>query len=302
MKGVFFLVFLCLAAVFFFSELPIYGPLFEASSSPLSYDTQVALSQGYHYLGKGKQAFVFASEDDKWVIKFFNQKYFKIPFWASLFSKERAKRESRRKYYLESYRIAATMLQEETAVAYVHFGPSEVPLPQLELTDKISRKHRIDLNEVPFVLQRKAEPFYPALEFLSPEEVGIAVEQFLSIIAGRIDKKIGDGDHEVECNFGMLGGRVIHLDPGRLYFEERLWEPEKLKYEWWSATHRFRKWLQQHHPERISSFDSAIETNLQRVLLRSQASPSPQIDGSLQERSPAFSDMQVPLKPVGSVR
>ena len=45
---------------------------------------------------------------------------------------------AKRKYYLESYRIAATTRKRNAAVAYVHFGPSEVPLPQLELTDKIS--------------------------------------------------------------------------------------------------------------------------------------------------------------------
>jgi hypothetical protein len=78
-------------------------------------EAEKALSQSYRYLGKGRQTFVFASADGKWVVKFFNQKYFEIPFWADWVSKERAKRGLRKKFYLESYRIAATELPEETA-------------------------------------------------------------------------------------------------------------------------------------------------------------------------------------------
>ena len=164
------------------------------------------------------------------------------------------------------------MLKEETGIVYLHQGMTPVLLPQVAVKDKMGRTHRIDLNEVPFVLQKKAQPLYPALSGLSSEELECAIGEFLSLIAFRIDLKIGDGDHEVENNFGMLNGKVVQLDPGRLYFEEALWEPEKLKYEWWSATHRFRKWLERTHPDQVISFDRRIETNLQRVLQRSQAS------------------------------
>ena len=262
----------------FFSIASISGPLFGEAAEPLSQEASLALLQSYHYLGKGKQAYAFASADGKWVLKFFNQKYFKVPFWAAFLQGERTKREKRRKFYLGSYRIASKLLKEETGIVYLHQGLGQTPLPQLALTDKAGRTHRIDLNETPFVLQKRAEPLYPALKALTSDELNPAIDQFLTLIASRIDLRIADGDHDVKNNFGMLEGRIVHLDPGRLYIEEALWEPEKLKYEWWSATHRFREWLEQNHPDRLTFFDKRVETNLQRVLQRPPASPLPRTD------------------------
>jgi hypothetical protein len=279
----------------FFSIQSISGHLVGDVAEPLSEEAALALSQPYHYLGKGKQAFAFLSADGKWVVKFFNQKYFKLPFWAAIFPKERTKRESRKKYYEESYEIAAKMLRQETGIVYLHQGLSLTPLPRLFATDKRGRSHGINLNEIPFVLQRRVELLYPALEKMDPEELDAAINQFLSLIALRIDLKIGDGDHDVEHNFGFWDGKVIHLDPGRLYKQEALWEHALLKYEWWSATHQFRKWLEKNYPERIISFDEAIETNQQRVLQQSQASPSPQKGALLQVQFPAFSNNSASL-------
>jgi hypothetical protein len=272
----------------FFSIESISGQLFGEPAGDLSEEASQALSQPYHYLGKGKQAYAFVSEDGKWVLKFFNQKYFKLPFWAFLLPGEKIKREKRRKFYELSYGIAAKTLKEETGIRYLHQGPSLSPLPHLLATDNLGRSHRIDLNGTPFVLQRKAAAFYPALKAMAPEEQDAHIDQFLFLIATRIDRKIGDKDHNVEDNFGVLEGKVIHLDPGRLYYEEALWDPEKLQYEWWSATHQFRKWLTKNAPGLVTTFDERIKTNLQRVLQRSQASPSPQKDESPPARSPAF--------------
>ncbi len=281
-----------LAAVYslctdFFSPASLSAPLLAEAASTPDAEAGRALAQPYHYLGKGRQSFAFASEDGKWVIKFFNHKYYRLPFYAAWIEKERIKREKRKRFYLESYRIAAGEFKEETGIVYLHLGPSDQPLPTLVLTDRKGRSHRIDLNEFPFVLQRKAEPFYPALESLPIED---AIEQFLLLIAQRIEKKIGDADHDVEHNFGVIQGRVIHFDPGRFYFEEHLLEPQRLRQEWWSATHRFRNWLKEKRPESVTFFDHALKTIQQQVLQRSEASQALRTDESLQERFRAFSD------------
>lgn len=282
MKRLAFLLFLFSLFYFgadFFSIDAISAPLLSETAEPLDVEAQEALSQPYQYLAKGKQAYAFLSGDGKWVLKFFNQKYFQLPFWARAIPREKTKREKRRKFYLQSYRLASKWLKEETGIIYLHQGPSLVSLPTIALKDRLGRPHRIDLNTVPFVLQRKADPLYPTLKTLPSKELDLAIKQFLTIISSRINQKIGDGDHEVENNFGWREGRVIHLDPGRLYLDETLWSPKKLKHEWWSATHRFRKWLVEHFPEKITLFDSEIETNLERVLQQSQAFPLLQRDG-----------------------
>src|SRR5579872_1148087 len=105
-----------------FSLSLIEGPLPLKEMDRIDWDPvsiEQALSQPFHYLGKGRQSFVFASEDGKWVLKFFNQKYFQDPWYVKFewpfFSKQRehelSKRARRREFYLNSYRIAARELK-----------------------------------------------------------------------------------------------------------------------------------------------------------------------------------------------
>ncbi|HSX38889.1 MAG TPA: hypothetical protein VLE95_08750 [Chlamydiales bacterium] len=258
--------------VSFFTIGMISAPLFAPSAETPSAEAFEALSQSYFYLGKGKQAFAFTSRDGKWVLKFFNQKYFQ-PGIRSLFSeKERIKRAKRKQFYLESYPIAQKMLSDETGIVYLHFGVSSTPLPKASVTDWWGRRHVIDLNKAPFVLQKRANPLYPSFNELSQKELECAIGEFLSIVASRIDKKIADGDHHVEHNYGMLGKHIIQIDPGRLYFHEHLWEREHLDHEWWSATHQLRKWLKKNHPECLISFDRQIETS-RKFRLKDQSLP-----------------------------
>lgn len=293
-KWIFLGMSLGLAALYvqshFFAISTIRGPLFSDQASTLSSEAEQALSQPYRFLSQGKQTYVFVSADHKWVIKFFNQKYHRIPLWTFWFPKQRMKRQMRKKFYLESYQLAWSSFKEESAIIYLHVAPGSSSLPRLDLTDKMGCNHSLDLNDVPFVLQRKAVPLYAAMECMSEELFDHTLRQFLGLIAKRIDEKICDGDHEVEKNYGILDGRVVQFDPGRLYKKECLWESECLRYEWWSATHRFRKWLQKHRPEKLILFDNELETNLQQVLQRSQVCPALQTDELRQAQSPGLLD------------
>lgn len=237
----------------------IAAPLFSDESVPISLQTQEALQQTYRFLGKGRQSFAFLSADGKWVLKFFNQKYHQTPFYATWCKKVKKTRELRRQFYLESYKIAADLLPHETGIQYLHIAPAREALPRVALFDQKGHKHQVDLNHIPFVLQKKVEPFYSTLEAIYKEEgqqaLDAAIHQYLSLIALRISKGIKDRDHDVEHNFGFYEGTVIHLDPGRFSMENGVLDEAQLKQEWWRATHRFRNWLQQKHPESLSFFD-----------------------------------------------
>jgi hypothetical protein len=248
----------------FFFVGAISAPLLEEEVAPLNGEIERALLQKYHYLGKGRQMVAFQSVDGKWVIKFFKQAYFNTPFWAHLFPKEIEKREIRRQFYQNSYRIASEVLKKETGIVYLHQSPSLEPLPHLALTDKGGRSHWIDLQKIPFVLQRKADPFYAGLRSLSQGELTRAIEQFLSLIASRIDHKIRDEDRNIEDNFGILDGNVVQIDVGKFYLEKNPWNPESLKREWWSSTHRFKKWLEANAPDQIPAFETRVKTQLDK--------------------------------------
>ncbi|MBX7065654.1 MAG: hypothetical protein K1X28_00345 [Parachlamydiales bacterium] len=233
-----------------FSTNIIEGPL-NGNAGPLTEETKSILAQPFHYLGKGRQCFVFESGDGHYVIKFFNQRYLRMPWYSWLTgSKEKAKREKRRFFYEHSYEIAFREFGEEILV--LHMGQAQ-EMPTLEIRDKASRKHHIDLNRIPFVLQRKGIPFYEGLQAVFQKEgmEGLCreIDVFVKQVENRISKKIADADVDVEHNWGYVDGKLFHLDPGRLYCEPSLENPVRRKKEWHNATYRLNKWLKVHHPE-----------------------------------------------------
>jgi hypothetical protein len=262
----FSLAYLAYVRTDFFSPSSIAVELSSHPAEEPSKEIEEALMQPYHYLGKGRQCYVFVSQDEKNVIKFFNKKYLTVPWYGRFLKGERAKRERRQKYYREGYPLAS---QKDSEILYLHFSSSKKQLPLLSILDRASRLFTIDLNKVPFVLQKKGEPFYPALQSfyrqMGKEGLEEAIEQFIALIGRRISQKIADADHDVEHNFAILSGNVFQLDPGRLFFTEDLWEPDRLIQEWWGATHRFRKWLLENYPESVPFLDAAIERRMASV-------------------------------------
>jgi hypothetical protein len=214
------------------------------------------LDQPFTYLAKGRQSFVFESEDGKYVLKLFNQKYLKYPWYGSLFRrKEKLKREIRRFYYENSYPIAHKELGEE--IVYLHLGYSDA-LPEVMIEDRAKGEYLLNLNEFAFVLQKKGVPLYEALEAMAPKEALAGIDAFLKAIALRIEKGIADADHDVEHNWGYCDGHIFHLDPGRLYYEE-MKDETRLQLEWDRATHNFYKWLKSKHPEWAPHFELRLK-------------------------------------------
>jgi hypothetical protein len=239
-----------------FSPKAIAAPLLQESSELVTEDIKAALSQPFRYLSRGRQSFAFQSEDGKYVVKFFNAAYLRAPFYASLFPKEKRKREKRLRFYREGYRLAS---KEDSALLYLHLGLSAEALPLLTVTDKASRTFSIDLNTTPFVLQEKGTPFY--LKFGSDlQEAEDAIRQFAAILARRIERGVADSDHEIENNFALSGSKLFHLDPGRLFLEPELSSPARVREEIWRSTHRLRKHLTLYYPEALPAFDAAFST------------------------------------------
>lgn len=268
MKRIFFILFIAVSLSWIaytrtdgFSFSLITGPLLSQSAPPIHSDTKRALSQTFHYLGKGRQSFVFESADGKYVLKFFNQKYFQMP-WYSFFSekKERVKRALRRHFYENSYEIAFREFGDE--ILYLHLGSSQ-ELPIISIRDRPGREYIADLNQLPFVLQRKGIPFYQGLNAVYQQK-GIKglceeIDAFLAAISHRIEKKIADRDSDVEHNWGYVDGHLFHLDPGRLYRDDQLVEPARVEMEWRTATRNFHKWLQNHYPDAAKYLENSLK-------------------------------------------
>lgn len=223
-----------------FSAAKIHGSCLEGGVEPIS--SQVLLNQPFRYLAKGRQCFAFVSEDGKTVIKFLNYDRFS-------FTK---RRRDRFQTTLSSLQLAWEFLREETGLLYLHLQRGGA-LPSIELIDRGHRRHRIDLNQVVFVLQKRATPIQEEFERRGIEP---SIDALLSIVRKRCEQGITDDDYDLWINFGFVEDRLILFDPGRLSLSDALKTPEGIAKEIRIATKRLRKWLLAKHPEEVAYLDA----------------------------------------------
>jgi hypothetical protein len=153
-------------------------------------------------------------------------------------------------------------LKEETGLLAVHQGSSSILYPKVEVINKASRSFFIDLNAIPFVLQRKGTGSLMKPFLTDPSKLPSFFDAFLSFHAKRIRCRIADGDRDIKRNYAWIGDSFLYIDPARFFYEEKLTHPECLRREWWKATHRVRRWLSQNAPDQLAPFDAKAEQYL----------------------------------------
>lgn len=242
------------------------------SWSAPSVDITSVLSQPFTYLASGAQSYVFESEDGLYVLKFFKFHHLRIPQWISalplpsfLQAYKTAKVEKKQRLLdktFQSYVIAAELLPQETALAYLHLSPTTDLKQKIHLIDKIGIHYFLQADSLAFILQRKGFSFYQKLlEEIQQGCLSQAKENVSSLLAlslERCKKGIGDLDPDFSTNFGYIDGHVVQLDIGRFYLEEKEKDPEVYKRELYRITRSLKAWLQIHSPELAYYLDEEL--------------------------------------------
>jgi len=234
---------------------------------------QTMLDQPYFFLGSGGQCYAFSSQDGHYVLKFFKHHRMRpIHFLDTLYLPEKlnrmrnkwiAYRHRRLSTIFGSCKLAFVNLKEETALLYVHLNKSTDLCQKITLVDKLHIAHSVDLDQMEFILQRKAKPFLPALlELKRAKEHAAAKRCLLSLLEfliQRSQKGIGDRDPAIKKNFGLLGEKVIEIDVGSFVEEESLKKSYSGKKQLLLETVKLRKWIKKKYPELLSYFDETVE-------------------------------------------
>ncbi|MBS0616464.1 MAG: hypothetical protein JSR58_07940 [Verrucomicrobia bacterium] len=248
-----------------------YDPLFD--TRPLTADEEKekneALGQTYTYFGCGGQAYVFFSEDGKYVIKFFKQHHFNPPTHLNYIpgiSKYRERKFAKRRLNLEqdylSYKMGFEELPHETELVYLHLNPTSHIKKELTLIDRLNIVHKIDLDTTDFLIQRRAEAVLPTLKtkLKAGDQEGAkeTINQLLSLVMTRCKKGFGDADPNLITNCGIYKDHAIKIDIGRFSRSPHMHEPLFYKPELYRITRPFRKWLVHNAPELVEHLDSSI--------------------------------------------
>ncbi len=231
--------------------------------------------QPFYFLGKGKTIFAFVSEDRKYVIKFIRHNHLRQSLWVDLLPSSMKRYKDEQKAIMEEklrmnflgHMLGFEKLPEETQLVYLHLNKTSQLHKKLTIFDRIGIRHEIDLDNMEFVIQRKAMVICRQLEVWmregKRETAELALDNLLKVLIQRREKGFFDRDPNVHLNYGYVGLTPVLIDTGGLLaYEDRPEKDRRLckncRDEIRSKTKKFRRWLFVMYPQLAEYFDKQI--------------------------------------------
>lgn len=221
--------------------------------------TLAIFDQPFHYVGRGRQCYAFASQDDQYILKIPRLDRYETPLWGrvlcpSLMEDLRKDHDFRLQFILNSFQIAANEMKEATGTVYLHLHRSDHLGKKVRLTDRVKRSYTIDLDKTAFVLQEKKPLFLPAFKNAkTPEEAQKILSAFLDAVYQRASKGILNKDGSFRRNYGYDGQRCIQIDIGSFYTQ-----PGDPQMAFEKSIHEtmepFERWLREYDPQLAAWF------------------------------------------------
>jgi len=220
-------------------------------------------SQEFSYLGKGCQSYVFASQDDQYVLKFFKYQRFRpqafLDYFAFIPAMDRYrlgkidKKQKKLESVFASWKIAYDYLKDESGLIYVHLNKTHDLNKQLIIADKMGFKYTLNLDQMEFMIQKKADMFCSYIDkLMQNNEVKKAkdlLDDTIALIMSEYRRGLADNDHALMQNTGVYQGKPFHIDVGQFVLNEEAKTLAFQKQQLFNKTYKFRIWLHKNHPE-----------------------------------------------------
>lgn len=235
---------------------------------------QQILNQPYHYLGSGVQCYAFESEDKQYVLKLFKHyhmwpgnallRHISIPsLLKNWCQKVIQKREERLEDLFRSAKIACEDLEEQTGVFFVHLNPTHHQFPSLNIYDKLHIGHLIALDQIPFILQKKADLLFPKIKRYidgqNQQKALAIINQLLDIIDHRSQKGIRNSDPILFRNIGLIDDLPIEIDIGSFAYDPYIRLEKQMHRELFFETLELKDWLKQYAPQLVTHVEEQIQ-------------------------------------------
>lgn len=186
------------------------------------------LSQPFYYLGKGKQSYIFESDDHQYVLKFLKQNHFRKKYHLKYFflsnkdlDNENYHRRKTLKSILDSFFLAYQKLRNETGIIWINLN-RDFPPQAVTLMDKLGMPYRIPIHQFEWVLQIKVVPAENYFLELPIPKMAKTIDDLMGAIEKRCEKNIIDLDQDIVQNIGFnpISNEIIFMDFG--FFVEDL--------------------------------------------------------------------------------
>lgn len=213
------------------------------------------LTQNYYLIGKGAQFYAFESEDHSTVLKLFKARHYRpqlsrtLKHLFSSSARASSKRRWKQKFDATSncYETAFKELKNETGLLALHLKKTKIPNLTVQLIDR-HKKYPLDLNEFPFVVQKKAilVPEYLNRFLINhePEKARAALQKVRMFFEKRVQKGFSDKRQCLRINYGFVDEQMIQIDPGKIHLLQT--DPEQ---EIERLHARLDRWILKHYKE-----------------------------------------------------
>jgi hypothetical protein len=220
----------------------------------------VVSQQSLHWIGKGANSYIFATSDEKYVVKFIhvgNMPSQSRGLFNKLFSSHKQQRKKVNQFedLFMSSRICFDELPEETGVIYAHLNRTKAKIHGLKLIDSYGQSQRVCGDDTCFVVQQKASPMIPVLTGLMEkgdiEQAKIRIDQLFDLLVALARKGFVDGDDALisNNNIGFTDSRAIYLDTWHFFRAKNLDVLERMRYETQIRLVPLEHWLNESYPE-----------------------------------------------------
>ena len=219
----------------------------------------VVSQQALRWVGKGSASFIFATSDNKYVVKFINVSQFKTAPDPGLIEKTLARKkpgnDPRMEDIFQSARLSFDELSEETGVVYVHLNKTKEKIHGLKLIDSYGQSQRVCGDDTCFLMQRQARPVLKVLTELMDkgalDEAQRRIDQIFDLLMSLARKGYIDGDERVISNnsIGFTDDRAIYVDTFHFFSVKQLNFAQRMHYECQQRLLPLERWLELNYPE-----------------------------------------------------
>jgi len=221
------------------------------------------LNQPFSFIDQGSTSIVYLSQDGTVVLKLFLDKCYAskggwrkiVPFMGRL-SERRKELKMKRKRFIGCIN-AYSLVAEATGMLYYHFSPTTFFSSKLRLLERDGEVREIDLNEVEFILQKKAVVSFDYFDQCAlrgeMEKAKKGISDLLDFTLHLYDQGIVMIDLQLMSNFGFIEDRPVRIDLEHLEYD-RKWK-KRYRGHLEEQLNSFRHYLDKWHPELISHFE-----------------------------------------------
>ena len=232
---------------------------------------RVIISQPFSYLAEGNDSYVFVSQDQRYVIKFFKMRRMTPKYWLNyipipcLDTKRLSKISERERARLETFGSLKTAYEKfryQTALVFLHLFKTEYLKMKVCVIDADGLAHRVPLDKVPFVIQKKTTMLPDYIKMLvSQGKESEAVQSLckvLALVKDQCQNGLADYGERVEEEYGFIEGRPIHVGGGCVLDETYKSARSTLR-EVFRVSKSIEAWLQHSNPSLMPSFQDEVE-------------------------------------------